>query len=775
MLILADIRALQDPLHARRGIGSHAALVLEALAEGGARIVGLTDPALPPPSAAVRRACVAIRPGFTEPEPGAPALFLQLSPMTHDTRAPARLLDRPNILPCAVVYDFIPREYPERYLRRRTDLLHYAAAWQWLGAMRLFLPISTSCADDLAAGLGVPRERIAVTGVSLRPAFEALLGGDAAGVPRPAGAPGEYLLFVGGADWRKNVETVAAARARIAERHAAPATLVVAGGYPERQRGRIRAAAGHGAPGREAVLFLDHVDDAELAGWYRHALATVTASRAEGFSLPVIEAMACGSPVLVSDIPAHRELVADPAARFDPDDVDGLAARLETVTASAAERVRIVAGQAEVPRRFTAAAVGRRIRSAVEAAWRRQRGDRPAPRRRPAIAVLSPFPPDRSGVADYTAGMVEALAPHVDVDVYSEQPAALATPAVRRHCALGPAPLLRSDYAAVVAVLGNSRFHGRILDLHTRHGGPCILHDARLTDLYGWWHGPDGLRHRAEAELGRRITRRELAGWTDHPHTLPTLFLGEVVAAAAPLVVHSRALADSIESHYGTRPVHLPFCVQRPFSAAAVAPAARQAIRARLGVPRGRIVVVSLGIVSPLKAPEACIDAIAALVQRGRDVELRFVGRAGRQARALRARAARHGAAGRVHVSDDWVGEAEYRDWLLAADYGIQLRTHRFGGLSGALVDCVAAGLPTVANEDLAAALDAPVTVARVGDELAPESVAAALDAWIASGVDGGRDEAARATYTSEHAFERYAAGLLETLGIAVAGSRAAA
>jgi len=776
MLILADIRPLQDPVYAHRGIGSHSACVLEALrrcSDGTVRIVGLCDPRLPAPGTAVVGLCDEVRPSFTEPEPGRPAVFLHLSPLTHDTLPPARLLDRPNILPCAVIYDFIPLQYPARYLARATTRLTYAAAWKWLESMRLFLPISESCAGELQARQGIDPERIAVTGVALRPVFEALVDGRAVIGPRPPGIEGDYLLFVGGADARKNLETVVRAHALAARRMPRVPTLVVAGGYPHRIRRRTEREVARDSSGRPAVRFLDHVDDHTLAAWYGHASATIAASLAEGFSIPVTEAIACGAPVLVSDIPPHRELVADERARFPATDADALAERIVSVGTSADYRASLVASQRGTTRRFTGEAVGRRVWTAIATRYRAPRPVVGIPRRaRPAIALLSPFPPDRSGVADYTAGMAEALARHVDVDVYCDRPDAARPPFVRRVAPIGPAPFLRPDYATVVTVLGNSRYHGRILDLHARFGGPCILHDSRLTDLYGWWRGPAGLRARVETELGRRVSRRELAGWIEHPDSLPRLFLGEVVASATPLIVHSAALAETIERQYGRRPIHLPFSVQRSFTAADVGLEARRHLRQRLAIAPGAIVVVSLGIVSPLKGPDTCIDAIALLRRRGHDVTLRFVGRAGNQAAMLRARAARLGIGDAVHVGDDWIDEGGYRDWLLAADYGIQLRKHRFGQLSGALVDCIAAGLPTVANVDLAAALDAPSTVARVGDDLDAAEVAAALESWIATG--GGRDEPAREAYATEHCHARYAEALLAALGIGSGTRRAA-
>jgi len=141
------------------------------------------------------------------------------------------------------------------------------------------------------------------------------------------------------------------------------------------------------------------------------------------------------------------------------------------------------------------------------------------------------------------------------------------------------------------------------------------------------------------------------------------------------------------------------------------------------------------------------------------------VGDAGRSAEPVLRRAAASGAGGAVHFTAEWIDDETWRTWLLAADGAIQLRTHRFGGISGALMDCIAAGVPTVANEDLAAALDAPSTVARVGDAFTAAEVATALEGLLAHG--GGRDEATRVRYGAEHSMENYVAGLLAALGIA--------
>jgi len=763
MRILADLRCLQDPRFAARGIGSHAAGLLGGLrAAADVEIVGLVDPRLGTLDPVHAAPCDAIRPAFVRDDAFTPAVFLALSPMTHDTLLPARLLDRGNIMPAAVVYDFIPLAEPDRYLPDATARHAYAAALEWLRAYRVFFPISEPVALELRARVGVSARRTVVTGVAVRDD----LATTAAGAARHGAA--DTLLVVGGADPRKNLDTVLAAHARLTAGGRRLA-LVIAGGYPADWQDRARRAVAAAGGDAARLEFLAHVDDRTLAGLYARARATVVASLAEGFSLPVVEAIACGGVAIVSDTPVHRWLVADPAARFPPTDAAALADRLASLLDDPAARGRLAAAQADVAGRFTQAAVARRFHAGLRDhfdAFVRRRGGRRLRRSRPAIALATPFPPDRSGVADYSARCVEALGRRADVDIHTEQSAASPTPGVRRVHPLSAAAWLRPDYDATIAVVGNSQFHAGILDLHARFGGACILHDARMIDYYAWRLGVPGARAMACRELGRPVSDAEVTGWLHHADTLPTTFFGDILANAHPAIVHGAPLADHVARTLGHRVETLPFCVYRELAEPLLADAARREARRRLGIPDDTIFVVSFGWVIPSKAPEVIVDAIAGLRRRGVPAHLRFVGSPGEWREPLTARAG-PGASDLVSFTDSWVEEADYRMYLQAADYAIQLRRHRSGQCSGGLVDCIAAGLPTVANADLADALAGPGYVLRVSDRLASDEIAERLSAAVAAGLHATRHPEARRGFAAAHSFETYATELLAHLGLA--------
>jgi glycosyltransferase involved in cell wall biosynthesis len=768
MHVLADIRALQDPAYAGRGIGSHASFLLRALrshpvARDG--VVGLVDPRLGPLAAEHRDLCDALRPAFVHERIDEPAVFLSLSPLTHDSLPPARLLDRPHILAIAAVYDFIPLDFPDRYLADRDALFAYAASAKWLEAFQAFLPISEHCGAEVVRRLGVDPDRVSVTGVALREAFARRLHDAMQPRGRPAGAANETLLFIGGADPRKDLDTVVAAHAALVAAGRPELQLVVGGGYPDAWQQQVRRDSRARAGLTADIRFLGHVSDEELVAWHGHARATVTASHAEGFSMPLIEAIASGGIAVASDIPVHRELVDEPEAVFAVGDAGELAAKLAEILRSSGLRDRLRARQRPVAERFVPEAVAARVAAALDTHLDSfRRALRPS-RRRPAIAFVTPYPPDRTGVADYSKQCVAALARFVDVDVYTDAVEPAADPAVRAFHPITAAAWLRPDYDAVVAVAGNSELHTKILDLHRRHGGACIVHDNRLAEVLAWCKGAEHVRGLAERSLGRPVALDEVQRWLENPGALPTLCYDEMLERAEPLFVHSAGLRRFVSRLYGVDAVHLPFCIYRDFGADELSPDAKRHARETLGIPRDRLVVISLGIVDRVKRPATCVEAIARLHRRGTPAHLYFVGTESAGVReSASALAASRGISDFVHFTSDWISDDEYRRYIAAADAAIQLRAHFYGGISGALMDCVAAGLPTVANEDLAAAIDAPSYVERVPDYPAAGQVADALATCLALGAEHGRQDVDRSAFAEAHSFDAYARKLLTQL-----------
>jgi glycosyltransferase involved in cell wall biosynthesis len=201
-------------------------------------------------------------------------------------------------------------------------------------------------ADDVTATLGFSRERVVVAPPGIHRRFTGN------GPRADLGAP--YLLTVATLEPRKNLETLLAAFALV--REARPELqLAIAG--PPGWGGREPEGAG--------VRALGYVSDDELARLYRGAEAFAFPSLYEGFGIPVVEAMASGTPVVVSSHPSLDEASGDTAVRADPTDPAAFAAGIERALT---ERDVLVPSGLEHAKRFTWRACGEAMLLGYESA-----------------------------------------------------------------------------------------------------------------------------------------------------------------------------------------------------------------------------------------------------------------------------------------------------------------------------------------------------------------------------------------------------------------------
>jgi glycosyltransferase involved in cell wall biosynthesis len=208
------------------------------------------------------------------------------------------------------LHDLIPLKRRGEYLRTGLRFrLRYLAVSR---ATRVIVP-TASVADDVVEQLGLPSERVAVIKEAPALAFGPRPDSEVDAARERYGLPDSYLLWVGGLrspDPRKRVSELARASRTM------PLVLV---GPTSRWA--------HELP---AVTVTGEVSDDELAAIYTGAHALVFPSDEEGFGLPPIEALACGTPVVACDVPGVREVLDGRAVLADVNDIDGLLAAAES-------------------------------------------------------------------------------------------------------------------------------------------------------------------------------------------------------------------------------------------------------------------------------------------------------------------------------------------------------------------------------------------------------------------------------------------------------------
>lgn len=207
-----------------------------------------------------------------------------------------------------VVHDLLPLVFPDLFGRLR-QYIQYVLP-RVLAASDRIIAISQHTKSDLISHLGVPEEKIEVVHLGINPLF---FSGDP-GTPPKTHEAGPFFLFVGRCHPHKNIETVLRAYADIHQR--VPETLVaVLDFYGEKGQayfeGLQKQAALLGIANK--LRFYSHINARELLFLYRNATALLLLSNYEGFGLPPMEAMAVGTPAIVSDSSSLAE-VAGPGA-----------------------------------------------------------------------------------------------------------------------------------------------------------------------------------------------------------------------------------------------------------------------------------------------------------------------------------------------------------------------------------------------------------------------------------------------------------------------------
>lgn len=227
------------------------------------------------------------------------------------------------------VHDTIADDLPDLAFPSRRDRVLWQLKQRLAvrGADRLFA-VSEASRSAVAARFGVPRESIGVVPEAPDPVFSPRASDDVAEAITSIGAPASYILFAGGISPHKNVTGLVRAYATLAARMPDAPALVLAGSLED----EVYATAAGSVRGQVAELGLNghvllpgFVSDEVLARLYSGAVLVVNPSLGEGFGLPAVEAAACGAPLVLSDLPAHRESMGDAALYVPPGDDAALA------------------------------------------------------------------------------------------------------------------------------------------------------------------------------------------------------------------------------------------------------------------------------------------------------------------------------------------------------------------------------------------------------------------------------------------------------------------
>jgi glycosyltransferase involved in cell wall biosynthesis len=784
--VWVDAQGAQSVHYAERGIGRFIGEQLSAVTEFAPELIGSVhldpDQAIPAVLGPLLGSdLLRWAPNRFAPDP-LPAIHHVASPMDLTTSLDAMWPSwarSPQVRTVVTLYDFIPLIFRDRYLE--PEPVSKAAYFARLGLLRRAdhaLAISEQTARDAVEQLGIPESRVTVIDCGVSDRFSSLTGSREEaleGLRRDFPRLREgFVLYVGGDDPRKNMLGAIDGYALLDPGTRRSHQLVIACKLSEARAAELTSYAAERGVDPADVLFTGFVSDSQLAALYRSCALFLFPSLYEGAGLPILEAMSCDAPVAASRTSSIPEILGDLEATFDPADSHDMASCLERVLGSPAELEALRERSRRRVELYTWKRVAERTVEGYERAL--EAPSRPVSRRsRKRLAIVTPWPPQWSGVATHSRRLVEELRAHADVDVIA--PAPENGTAYDRSLEPEGVGLFTAsefewleglrDYDRVLYTLGGSPYHVHAFEALMRRPGAVLAHDVRLLGLYmalqqqRHARDPAWLLERLREMYGHRVSDWELRHvWAPQVYVGKGIFMTrEIQGHAQQLIVHSEHQRDILrmEAPPGAPGAHVvPHGVPVPDAPP------REGAVAHEGP-----LIVTLGIVSSVaKQMPLLLAGFARVVAAMPDARLEVVGEIADTERAqLSAMLAELGIEGSVGLR----GRAEregYWEVLQAADLAVQLRSPFNAGASGAVSDCIAARVPVIVT-GIGWLTELPADVVLpVPEECSPEGLADRMSLAL-------RDEGLRRSvrtaqdrYATETSFARVAERYAEVLAL---------
>ncbi|GHU53213.1 glycosyl transferase family 1 [Clostridia bacterium] len=228
----------------------------------------------------------------------------------------------------ATVHDMAVHRFPET-VRAKTKYMLFASLKKSFKRADMILTVSEFSKREILRFYDYPEEKIRVVynGVDLRK-YNPQIGGEKIDETKAKyGLPEEYILYLGTLEPRKNIERLIDAYARV---KANVPPLVLAGGKGWLYKGIFEKVKSLNL--EKNVIFTGYIDGTDKPALYAGAMFFVFPSLYEGFGLPPLEAMACGTPLLVSNAASMPEVCGDCAVYTDPESVSEIAEGLKRLS-----------------------------------------------------------------------------------------------------------------------------------------------------------------------------------------------------------------------------------------------------------------------------------------------------------------------------------------------------------------------------------------------------------------------------------------------------------
>lgn len=615
----------------------------------------------------------------------------------------------PNMPTAITLYDLIPHIYRKPYLENPIVEKWYDQKLNYLSQAHLWLAISESSRLEGIEQLGLSPQCSINISTAAEEHFRPIIITEAIeeDIRRRYGLTRQFAMYTGGIDHRKNIEGLIRAYAHLPKDLRDKHQLAIVCSVHESSRQTLDCLVAQCGLNADEVVLTGFVPEEDLVALYNLCKVFVFPSWHEGFGLPALEAMQCGAAVIGANSSSLPEVIGCADALFDARSDDAITEKLSQVLIDEGFRNVLKRHGLEQAKKFTWDRSGCHALAAFEqmhVQTQRTQVSVPNSGARPKLAYVSPLPPERTGIADYSAELLPELAKYYDLTVVVEQ-GDVRDPWVIANCAIQSSAWLRENSSKVDRVLyhfGNSPFHQHMFALLEDVPGIVVLHEFYLGHIQSHLESSGIVPHALTCALyhghGYAAVRERYLSNNDQQVLWNFPANLSVLQQAQGIIVHSENCRVLARQWYGETFADdwavIPHLRVPEFAGD------KGESRNILKLQDDCFVVCSFGLLGSTKLNHRLLDAWkASSLSKDERCVLVFVGElpSGEYGSQLLQNIHDSGLKKRIRITG-WADVSTFRNYLAAADVAVQLRTLSRGETSGTVLDCMNNCLPTIIN-----------------------------------------------------------------------------
>ncbi|MEH2104938.1 glycosyltransferase [Nostoc sp.] len=389
-----------------------------------------------------------------------------------------------------ICYDLIPLIFSDRYLNESNMRSLYMKRLKNIQNADFIFAISEATRQDVIKYLDISPERVLNVsgGVSAFftpiPAYEHQAWLET--FARKFGIYKKFILYTGGEDWRKNIEGLVTAFSALPKNLQECYQLVVACKVSEHFSKEI-TSLGTKLGVNKSIILTNYVTDEELRALYSTCSLFVFPSFYEGFGLPLLEAISCGAPAIASNSSSLPEILGSDELLFDPYSPSDMAGIMQKVLSDENLRKKISEDVLQQSAKFSWQSVAKNMLDVFQEHQLLKKVSISV-NQKPRIAFFSPFPPAKSGIADYSRDLLPSLGQHIDLDLYHDEsylPDINISNNLFSHSEFEERSKSQV-YEGIIYQIGNSSYHSYMYSQLMRYSGISVLHDYYLGGLINY-------------------------------------------------------------------------------------------------------------------------------------------------------------------------------------------------------------------------------------------------------------------------------------------------